>query len=101
MDDHFGGVTAKESAIESITSQIEKGYAGDTADLYTLLDQAGSEEAQKEYEQELYAEIREAYKAEEDVMQQLSDYAQPITADHLMAMDTLLNASAESFRKMN
>ena len=34
-------------------------------------------------------------------MQQLSDYAQPITADHLMAMDTLLNASAESFRKMN
>lgn len=101
VDDHFGGVTAKESAIESITSQIEKGYAGDTADLYTLLDQAGSEEAQKEYEQELYAEIREAYKAEEDVMQQLSDYAQPITADHLMAMDTLLNASAESFRKMN
>ena len=101
VDDHFGGVTAKESAIESITSQIEKGYAGDTADLYTLLDQAGSEEAQKEYEQELYTEIREAYKAEEDVMQQLSDYAQPITADHLMAMDTLLNASAESFRKMN
>lgn len=28
VDDHFGGVTAKESAIESITSQIEKGYAG-------------------------------------------------------------------------
>ena len=101
VDDDFGGVTAKESAIESITSQIEKGYAGETADLYTLLEQAGSKEAQKEYEQELYAEIREAYKAEADVLQQLSDYAQPITADHLMAMDTLLNASAESFRKMN
>ena len=101
VDDNFGGVTAKESAIESITSQIEKGYAGDTADLYTLLDQAGSEEAQKEYEQELYAEVREAYKAEEDVLKQLTDYAKPITADHLMAMDTLLNASTESFRKMN
>ena len=101
IDNDFGGVTAKESAIESITSQIEKGYAGDTADLYTLLDQAGSEEAQKEYEQELYAEVREAYKAEADVLQQLSDYAEPITADHLLAMDTLLNASAESFRKMN
>ncbi len=100
VDDDFGGVTVKESAMESITSQIEKGYAGDTADLYTLLDQAGSEEAQKEYEQKLYEEVRNAYKAEADVLQQLSDYAQPVTADHLLAMDTLLNASAESFRRM-
>ena len=101
VDNNFGGVTAKESAIESITSQIEKGYAGDTADFYTLLDEAGSEEAQKEYEQELYEEVRNAYKSEVDVLQQLSDYGQSVTADHLMAMDTLLNASAESFRKMN
>lgn len=101
IDSAFGGVTAKESAVESITSQIEKGYQGDTADLHILLEQAGNEEAGREYEKNLYEEVRDAFKAEEDVLQQLSDYGQPVTADHLMAMDTLLNSSTESFRKMN
>lgn len=100
VDDGFGGVDVKKSVVESITSQIDKGFQNDTADLHTLLDEAGSKEAQKEYEQNVYSEIRNAMKTEEAVLQQLSDYGMTISADHLMEMDVLLNSSSEAFGKL-
>lgn len=100
IDDTFGGIDVKEGAVASITSQIEKGFRNDTADIRTLLEEAGSEQAQKEYEQELYSQIRSAMQTEEAVLQQLSDYGMELSADHIMEMNVLFHSSKEAFRRM-
>lgn len=101
IDDQFGGVTRKETGVASITSQIEKGFQGDVADLRDLLEQAGDEEAQKTYEQQLYDDVRKAMQSEEAVLQQLTAYGQSATPNHMAAMDMLLHASSASFKKLN
>lgn len=100
VDDSFGGIEQIDTGIESITSQIEKGFRGDVADIQKILEQAGSEDAEREFEQQLFEETRKAMHAEEAVFQQLTDYELPVTPDYLMAMDTLLNASAASYKKL-
>ena len=100
IDDDFGGVQQIDSGVQSITSQIEKGFQGDTADIQRILEQAVDEEAGKEFEQQIYEEARQAMHCEEAVLQQLESYHQPITPDHLMAMDLLLNASSTTYRKL-
>lgn len=100
IDDDFGGVQQIDSGAQSITSQIEKGFQGDTADIQRILEQAVDEEAGKEFEQQIYEEARQAMHCEEAVLQQMESYHQPVTPDHLMAMDLLLNASSTTYRKL-
>lgn len=95
VDNSFGKVKARETGVESITSQIEKAYrSGDMSDIQELkqfLDEAGDEEAGREFDRMLYQETRSAVKSEEAVLRHLNDYNQPVTADHLLAAGNLLN----------
>ncbi|NBJ94200.1 DUF6240 domain-containing protein [Parablautia muri] len=95
VDDAFGGVNVRETGVESITSQIEKAYQSDhipnIRKLRQFLEEAGDEQAGKEFDRMLYEEVRSAAKSEEAVLKHLNDYNQPVTADHLLAAGNLLN----------
>ena len=96
VDDEFGGINKKETGRESISSQIEKGYQPDTdlgrKVLEQILDEAGDEQAGREFDHMVYEQIRTAAKSEEEVFRYLSDYEQPVTADNLMAAGYLLKS---------
>ncbi len=96
VDDGFGGVNKKETGRESISNQIEKGYQPDTDSgrkvLEQILDEAGDEQAGREFDHMVYEQIRTAAKSEEEVFRYLSDYEQPVTADNLMAAGYLLKS---------
>lgn len=95
VDDKFGGVSVRDTGVESITSQIAGAYQSDhipnIQELKRLLEEAGDERAGKEFDRMLYEEVRSAVKSEEAVLKHLNDYDQPVTADHLLAAGNLLN----------
>lgn len=94
VDEDFGGMDARNMGIENITSQIEKAFALDSTaglqELEQVLENAGNEKAGEEYDHMIYEQVRKAVKSEEAVFQHLSDYEQPITADHLLFAGSLL-----------
>lgn len=96
VDDRFGGVNARETGRESISSQIEKGFQPDKGPdvqaLEHILDEAGDEQAGKEFDHMVYEQVRTAAKSEEEVFRYLSDYGQSVTADNLMAAGYLLKS---------
>ncbi len=103
VDDGFGGVDAKETQTESITSQIAKGFSGNVPDqefLEQLLEEAGDEAAGKEFDHMLYEQVRGAMKSEDEVLKQLSDYEMPVTADHLLAAGALLKDPGEIWKRL-
>lgn len=99
VDDDFGGVQVKRTGNESITSQIEKGYAGTlapgTEELEELLENAGDKEAEKEFDKMAREQVRAAMKSEEEVLKHLTDYEQPVTAENLLAADRFLKSPRE------
>lgn len=105
VDESFGGVDAKETRKESISSQIAKGFSSDVVQdkqaLEQLLEEAGDEQAAREFDHMLYEQIRSTMKAEEDVLRHLSDYEKPITADHLMAAEAFLKNPGEIWKEFN
>lgn len=100
VDDTFGGVTALDRGIESITSQIAKGFMPDTTDIKNMLDEAGSREAERQYEQQLYEEIRSAYKVEASVLEELQNMGMPVTANNITDMQTMMNSPASVFTRL-
>ncbi|MCM1135191.1 MAG: DUF6240 domain-containing protein [Clostridium sp.] len=102
VDDAFGGVEAKKTGNESITSQIEKGFlnrdipAGEEVE--ELLENAGNKEAEKEFDKMTYEQVRAAVKSEEEVLRHLTDYGQPVTAENLFAAEKLLKNPKEIWR---
>ena len=104
VDDKFGGVDAKDTEAESITSQIAKGFPVGTPDkefLEQLLEEAGDEEAAKEFDHMLYEQVRGAMKSEDEVLKQLSDYEVPVTADNLLAAENFLKNPKEIWRELH
>lgn len=100
IDDSFGGVSPKETGIDSITAQIEKGYMKTREQLEEALSKELSEGAEKEFDRYLYQEVRNAMKTEEGVLRQLLQYSQPVTPDYLMAAEGLLYRSGEVFKRL-
>lgn len=103
VDDDFGGVEAKKTGRESITSQIEKGFAaGDASirqELEEMIENAGDEEAGKEFDRMVYDEMRTAMKSEEEALRYLTDYGQPVTAENLLAAERYLKNPKEIWRE--
>ncbi len=103
VDDDFGGVNAKKTGRESITSQIERGFAAgagpERGELEELLEDAGDEGAGKEFDRMAYNEVRTAMKSEEEVLRYLTDYNQPVTAENLLAAERLLRSPKEIWRE--
>ena len=92
IDDLFDGVEAIDDE-DSISSQIEGGFnrnyrqiAGAIADRMAKQD----ESLEKEYEEEQIQEYRESCKVEDDVIKELLDNKQPVTANNLAAANMLM-----------
>ena len=100
VDDNFGGVNAKNSTAETITEQIEKGYINSRAKLEEALLDEEAKEARTEYDRAVYEGVRNAMGSEEAVLRQLTDYGQPVTAEHLETAKEMLRGYGETFRKM-
>ena len=94
VDDSFGGVEVRDTGIDSITSQIEKAFHSNRMpegqEWKQFLEEAGSEKDAAEFDHMLYEQVRGALNTEEAVLKHLTDYQQPITADHLLSADRLL-----------
>ena len=104
VDDGFGGVEARDTGVESITSQIEKAFHSEhTMERQTLdqlLDQAGDEKAEAEFDHMMYEQVRDAVKSEEAVFKYLNDYQQPVTADNLLSAGSLLKAPDQIWNQL-
>ena len=100
IDDSFGGVSAKETNLESILSQIEKGYLKTVKQLENMLADEETEAAAREFDSLLFEETRNALRSEDAVLKQLLAYQQPVSADYLLAANTLQKTSPQMFRKL-
>lgn len=100
VDDSFGGIHAKDTGIESITAQIEKGYIKSRKQLEEAVTDEHMQEAETEYNRYIYEEARSAMGTEEAVLKQLVNYHQPVTADHLQSLASLLKQPGEIFKKL-
>lgn len=104
VDDNFGGISAKDVGIESITSQIAKGFDMTQTvtgrQLQEMLEQAGSESADEEFERMAGQQARAAVKAEESVVRGLMDYDQPVTADYLLLAANMLKNPREIWKQL-
>lgn len=105
VDDNFGGISAKDIGIESITSQIAKGFdmtqAVTSGELREMLAQAGSESAEEEFDKMAGQQARAAVKAEETVIKGLMDYDQPVTADYLLMAANMLKNPKEIWKSFS
>lgn len=100
VDDSFGGIDAVNRGIESITSQIARGYITDTADLKTLLNEVINKEQTMEYEKAMREEINHAAKAEEDVIQTLINMDTPVSVNNILGMEWMLDRSNSIFNRL-
>lgn len=105
VGDDFGGVSRKDTGIESITSQIAKGFdvtkPVSKEELLELLENAGSQEADEEFERLAGGQVRSAVKAEEAVIRQLTDYGQPVTAEHLLFASHMVKDPKEIWNQID
>lgn len=104
VDDKFGGVLAKDTGKESISSQIAKGYehviSENQQEWKQILDEAGSKEAGKEFDHMVYEQVRSAVKSEAEVLKYLTDYNEPVTADNLLMAANLLKNPKETWQEL-
>lgn len=100
VDESFAGVDIIDKGIESITTQIARGFVTDTKDIKKVLEAAGSKEAQDEYYKEENEQIREALNVETKVLEQLVNMNTPVTAENLMDMKLMLEAPSSVFKKL-
>ena len=105
VSDEFGGVSRKDTGIESITAQIAKGFSMtepvNREALQELLENAGNEEAVEEFERIEGEQLRTAVKEEDAVIRQLTDYEQPITAEHLLFASHMMKNSGEIWKQLS
>lgn len=104
VDDSFGGVNARNTGVETIFDQIARGFAQngqvDLGEARALLENAGSKEAEAEFEHMQYEQLKAAIKSEEAVLQQLMDYGQPVNADYLLAAGNMLKNPREIWQQI-
>ncbi len=104
VNDNFGGISTKSDRAESITEQIARGFSLSSAELKKELEQVirqvtEEETSEKDYEKQLFEQIRSAVKTEEAVLRQLVDYAQPVNADTMAAMQSMLKDPLSLWKK--
>lgn len=98
VDDSFGGINAKTSAVPTILEQIEKGYLNSTKQLEEELADEQMQEAAEEFDKMLYTEVRNAMGSEDAVLRHLAEYHQNVSADTLFFAKAMLKGSSNLFR---
>ncbi|MDO4302977.1 MAG: DUF6240 domain-containing protein [Bacillota bacterium] len=103
VDDSFGGIQKKDNGIESITGQIAKGYplsqAFSKEQLQELVENAGDEKAEEEFDKIVREQALAAVKTEDAVIRQLTDYNQPVSADNLLAASVMMKTPREIWKR--
>ena len=105
IDDSFAGAFVKDTGAENIISQILQGFEANTfsnsltGEMNRFLEQAGDEEAGREYDRMLNEQIRTAVSSEDAVLRQLSSYEQPVTADNLLLAAAMLKSPREIWQQ--
>lgn len=96
VGDEFGGVSVKDTGIESITAQIARGFSMtepvNREALQEMIERAGDEETAEELDRLEGEQLRAAVKEEESVLRQLTDYEQPVTAENLLFSSHMLKS---------
>jgi len=100
VDDSFGGVDIIDRGIESITTQIAKGYVQDVDDLIRIIDEVGDNEADTLYDKLQYDEVRESFNIEAEVLEQLMNMSTSPTAANINDMSVMMNAPATVFDRL-
>ncbi len=99
VSDEFGGIRSRSTERQSITEQIEKGYIRTRQQLEEAVDAGQTKTAQAEYDHMVFEEVRYAAGSEDEVLRQLMNYGQSITADNLMAAGELLKGAYDGFAR--
>lgn len=100
VDDKFGGVAVLDKGIESITTQIARGFISDTDDLRKVLESLGDQKAEEEYQKEEYEKIRKAFDTESEVLEALGQMNTPVSAANIESMHELLETPNTVFKKL-
>lgn len=108
VDGSFGGVNAKNHGMQTITSQIAEGFGAagwqNTSELKQVLEQVVSEvqadeEAAAAFDRMTFDGIRRSVQTEDAVLRQLTDYSQPVTADNITALQSMLKEPAGIWKR--
>ena len=100
VDDNFGGVDVIDKGIASITSQIAKGFVADTSDLKEVLGYIGEKKAQEEFEEQQNKEIRDSFKTETEVIEELKNMKLPVSAENIISMTSVIKDGTSVFRRL-
>lgn len=100
VDDNFGGVDVVDKGIKSISSQIEKGFMNDIADLKNFIANLGNKYVDKEIASEEAEEFRETLQTETAVLERLKEMNMPVTAENIASMEEAMNDPAAVFKKL-
>lgn len=103
VDDAFAGIDVIENTM-SITGQIESGFRKYYRDIVAdIADRMAKQDAstKKEYQEEQIEDIRESCKVEDSVIEELLNSRQPVTANHLLAANMLMNKPGYLFKQLD
>ncbi|MCR4990304.1 MAG: DUF6240 domain-containing protein [Lachnospiraceae bacterium] len=100
IDDSFAGVDVRQTGIESISSQIAKGFITDTNDLKNMLGDQGDPESEREYEKQLLEEMRRTVKTESEILEQLSRSSIEITPENIAGTEAVLQSPMNVFTRL-
>lgn len=100
VDETFGGIDAVDKGIESITSQIARGFGPDTSLYRDILKEMSDEVADRAFEEARFSELRSTLQTETEVLEQLKNMDTPITAQNIADMKTMMEKPSEFFEKL-
>jgi len=100
VDDNFGGIEAVDRGIQSISSQIERGFITDTKDIKNFLSSLGTEETNEMLAKEEAEEFREALNTETEVLNRLKEMNIPVSADNISYMEETMEDPASVYKKL-
>lgn len=100
VDDSFGGMSAVDRGIASITTQIAKGFVTDTKDLKDFLQDFEDEEADREYNRLMAMEYSSSLRAEADVLRVLEEQGTPLFADNIASAKAFTDSPESVFKKL-
>lgn len=93
VDNDFGGIDNVSWNGPGITEQIESGFR-------EMNDFLSDQDTQNAYYEEMKQQIRTAAEAEDQVIEELLRFDQPVTVDNVLAQNVLMNHRGTMFRSL-
>lgn len=100
VDENFGGLEAVDKGIESITSQIARGFSPDTSLFEEIIARMSDEAADRAFEETQFAEFRDNLRTETQILEQLQNMDTPVTAENIADMKMMMETPSEYFDRL-